>query len=344
MRKLGVFILGAGLSFSMIVTSSGLLNNSKYIVAEAATEKKMVYIGGMAAGFTLKAGGVQIIGLCEVMTDEGICAPALKNGLRIGDKITTVNNIKIESIGELNEILNKSKGEQVSLEVVRADNIICINLKPVKDKTTDSYKIGVLAKDNISGIGTITYIEKDTHNFGALGHSVVGEDKKELSISNGMVFECNIIGINKGVRGKAGELRGMFLSDKCVGVAHKLCDCGIFGTISDDNMLNLLSTVWADSSDSKPGAAYIYSTVNGVCPEKYQIEIVKVDRFNHDNKDYVIKITDEKLLDLTGGIVQGMSGSPIIQEGKMIGAITHVFLNDPTRGYAINIETMLNQQ
>ncbi len=342
MRKLGVFIFGVSLSL-MIISTSSSFNDSKYIIAKADAEKKIVYIGGMAAGFTLKAGGVQIIGLCEVMTNDGICAPALKNGLKIGDKITNVNGIKIESIAELNEILNKNKGKQVELDIIRGENNISITLTPVKDKTTDSYKIGVLAKDNISGIGTITYIERDTHKFGALGHSVAGEDKKELGISNGMVFECNIIGVNKGIRGKAGELRGMFLSDKCFGVANKLCDCGIFGIISEDDILDSSSTVLADSSESKPGAAYIYSTVNGICPEKYQIEIVKIDRFNRDNKDYVIKITDEKLLDITGGIVQGMSGSPIIQEGKMIGAITHVFLNDPTRGYAINIETMLNE-
>lgn len=340
MRKLGVFILGTGLSFAMIM--GGSWADSKYIIASANTEK-MVYIGGMAAGFTLKAGGVQIIGLCEVMTDDGVCSPALQNGIKVGDKIIKVNGVKIETIAELNEILNKCKEKTTELDIVRNNETIHLQISPVKDKISNSYKIGVLAKDNISGIGTITYIEKDTHNFGALGHSVVGEDKKELSISNGTVFECNIIGVSKGVRGRAGELRGMFLSDTNFGVADKLCDCGIFGKINEMPALQDLSEVLADSSDAKPGVAHIYSTVNGVCPEKYQIEIVKIDRFNHDNKDYVIKITDEKLLDLTGGIVQGMSGSPIIQEGKMVGAITHVFLNDPTRGYAINIETMLKQ-
>lgn len=341
MRKLSIFILSASVSLALMASVS--MSNSKYITTSAETDKKTVYIGGMAAGFTLKAGGIQVIGLCEVVTEKGIFSPAREQGVRMGDKIVKASGIKIESIAELNEILNKGKGKQIELEIVRADESLRMNVTPAKEKSTNNYKIGILARDNISGIGTISYIEKNTHKFGALGHSVVGDDKKELSISSGTVFECNIIGVSKGIRGRAGELRGMFLSNKNFGTANKLCECGIFGAINEDLDFSDLSTVLADSSEAKPGAAYIYSTVNGVSPEKFQIEIVKVDRFNHDNKDYVIKITDEKLIDLTGGIVQGMSGSPIVQEGKMIGAITHVFLNDPTRGYAINIETMLNQ-
>ena len=143
------------------------------------------------------------------------------------------------------------------------------------------------------------------------------------------------------MRGKAGELRGMFLNDKHLGSAEKLCNCGIFGIIDKDFPTSQLMSAVADSSEAKPGDAYIYSTVNGVCPKRYEIEIVKVDKNNKENKNYVIKITDDALIAETGGIVQGMSGSPILQNGKMIGAVTHVFLNDPTRGYGIAIEKML---
>jgi stage IV sporulation protein B len=135
----------------------------------------------------------------------------------------------------------------------------------------------------------------------------------------------------------------MFLNDKRLGNAEKLCNCGIFGTINEDFSLENLTTAVADSHDAKPGAAYIYSTVNGISPQKYTVEIVKVDKFNRENKNYVIKITDNGLISETGGIVQGMSGSPIIQQGKLIGAVTHVFLNDPTRGYGICIEEMLGE-
>ena len=339
MRKLGVFILGASLSFAFAVLGT---NPKTDIISASASEEKIVYIGGMSAGFTLKTGGAQIIGLSEVMTESGIRFPASEAGIKSGDKIVKVAGIKIESITELNEIINKTKEKEVEIELLRGHETLKIKIKPVKDKNTDKYKIGVLVRDNVSGIGTITYIEKDTGKFGALGHSVTNEDESEMKISNGNVFECNIIGVNKGVRGKAGELRGMFLTDKTFGVAEKLSNCGIFGVIHTDFKDNKLIQATATSQNAKPGEAYIYSTVDGICPQKYEIEIVKVDKFNKENKDFVIKITDNKLIDLTGGIVQGMSGSPIVQDGKLIGAVTHVFLNDPTRGYGINIETMMN--
>ena len=164
-----------------------------------------------------------------------------------------------------------------------------------------------------------------------------------MRISDGNVYECTIIGINKGLRGKAGELRGMFLMDRPLGVAEKLCDCGIFGKIEGNFNSSNLPCVNASSNEAKPGTAYIYSTINGVSPQKYKIEVIKVDKNNKENKNFVIKIVDKELIEETGGIVQGMSGSPIVQEGRLIGAVTHVFLNDPTRGFGIKIENMLNE-
>ncbi|MBQ9729563.1 MAG: SpoIVB peptidase, partial [Clostridia bacterium] len=225
--------------------------------------------------------------------------------------------------------------------VRRGGEEIFFTVTPVKDKVTDRYKIGVLIRDNVSGIGTVTYIEKDSGRFAALGHSVVGEDKRELKISSGTVYPCSIVGVTKGVRGKAGELRGLFLTESNFGTAEKLCKCGIFGAFNTENDLSGLTLTVADSSQAKIGDAYIYSTVDGLEPKKYSVEIVKVDRFTKTNKNYVVKITDEELLSRTGGIVQGMSGSPILQNGKLIGAITHVFLNDPTRGYGIDVQQML---
>ena len=215
-------------------------------------------------------------------------------------------------------------------------------IRAVKDSVSNKYKIGILVRESVSGIGTVTYIDKNGR-FGALGHAVVGENNQEMEISNGMVYECNIVGVSKGIRGKAGELRGMFLNDKRLGNAEKLCECGIFGQITEDFSVSELNAVVANSNLVKPGSAYIYSTINGVCPKKYEIEIVKVDKFNKENKNYVIKITDDALISETGGIVQGMSGSPIVQEGKLVGAVTHVFLNDPTRGYGIDIERMMRE-
>ncbi|MBQ7913572.1 MAG: SpoIVB peptidase [Clostridia bacterium] len=335
MRKSGIFILGTMLSFGFLFASSDNIT--------AKANEITVCIGGQAAGFTLKTGEVQVIGICEVFSENGTESPAMNAGLRAGDQIVKIDGLKIGSVEELNEIIEKSKNKPLNIEIKRNGETFTRKVNPVKDKITEKRKIGVLVRDCVSGIGTITYIDKKNGRFGALGHSVSNENKEEMQIKNGAVYECSIVGINKGVRGRAGELRGMFLNDKYLGNAEKLCNCGIFGEISGDFKIANAKNAVASSEGVKPGKAYIYSTINGVCPKKYDVEIVKVDKFNRENKNYVIKITDEELIFETGGIVQGMSGSPIIQEDKLVGAITHVFLNDPTRGYGINIETMMQE-
>ena len=336
MRKLSFLILGAILSFAFVFLGQGA------VIETVGETDKTVYVGGMSAGFTLKSGNAQVIGFCEIVTDGGVSSPALRCGLSTGDYIYKVNGVRVESAGDLNKRVNESKGKEITLDVVRGRERIDISVLPVKEKISGNYKIGVLVRDSISGIGTVTYIQKDG-NFGALGHSVVGENREEMKMCDGMVYECSIIGVCKGVRGKAGELRGMFLNDKTFGVAEKINTCGIFGKISEDFNPKELQVAQADSTDAKPGNAYIYTTVNGEEKKRFDIEIVKVDKYNKENKNYVVKISDEDLIRQTGGIVQGMSGSPILQEGKLIGAITHVFLNDPTRGYGIGIEAMLEE-
>ena len=334
MRKLSVFLMGITLSFAFVLSGPR--------VVSATAEEVTVYVGGMSAGFTLKTGGAQVIGLSEVVTESGVTSPASEAGLRAGDIIRKAGGIRVETIASLNEIVDKSKGKALELEVTRGGESLRFTIRAVKEKASERYKIGVLVRENVSGIGTVTYIDKNGR-FGSLGHSVVGENNCEMQISDGMVYECSIVGVSKGVRGKAGELRGMFLSDKCFGNAEKLCNCGIFGQISEEFEVNELTQAVASSQAVKPGSACIYSTVNGISPKCYEIEIVKVDKYNKENKNYVIKITDEDLIEETGGIVQGMSGSPIIQEGKLIGAVTHVFLNDPTRGYGIDVERMMRE-
>ena len=333
MRKSNFFVLGALVSFAFTVGG--------YKTVKVSAEEQGVYVGGMSAGFTLKSGSPQIIGLSEIYTENGAISPASRAGLRAGDKIKKAGGVRIETISQLNEIVNKTQENALELLIIRGNEELSVCITPVKERTSGHYKIGILARDSISGIGTVTYIDKKNERFGALGHAVSGGDKQELSVSNGLVYECSIVGVNKGVRGKAGELRGMFLSNKTIGTADKLCDCGIFGKLSDNFQTDGLTYTVADSRMAMPGNAYVYSTVNGITPVKYEIEIVKVDKTNKENKNYVIKITDENLISETGGIVQGMSGSPILQNGKLIGAITHVFVNDPTRGYGIDVQTML---
>ena len=335
MRRLGLFLLGATLPLAFTI------NNESFKTAYA--EDKTVYVGGMAAGFTLKTGAVQLIGVCDVVSNGKSCSPAAQAGLKAGDMITKVAGIQVETVQELNEIINKSKGNKLNFQIQRGEETFDCEITPLLDKLNNKYKIGVLVRDNVSGVGTLTYIDKKSGRFGALGHSVAGEKKQTMQVSDGWVYECNIVGVHKGVRGRAGELKGMFLHDTQLGKAEKLCDCGIFGEMYEGFSVKDLPVAQASSQTVKPGAAYIYSTVTGVCPSRYEIEIIKVDKSNKENKNYVIKIVDEDLIEKTGGIVQGMSGSPILQEGKLVGAITHVFLNDPTRGYGIEIEALMGE-
>lgn len=309
---------------------------------EVKAEGCEYYLGGMTAGFTLSQGGAEVIGLNEVAAKDGLLCPAEKAGIKAGDCIVAADGIAIKSISDLNAALERSNGKTIKLTVKRSGETAEVELTPAKDAKTGKFKIGVLIRDTLTGIGTVTYINKETLRFGALGHAVATENSSQLSIADSKVYSCSVVGVNKGVRGKAGELRGLFINDKPIATAERVCDAGLYGTFQKSYDFSRLRTVEsAPVSEAKIGKACIYSTIDGLFPQEYQISVVKVDANQKDNKNFVIKITDERLIEETGGIVQGMSGSPIIQNGKLIGAVTHVFLNDPTRGYGIAIENML---
>ena len=300
------------------------------------------YLGGIPAGFTLSEGGAEIIGLNDVAAEDGLYRPAEKAGIRAGDCIVAVDGICVKSISELNTALERSKGKPIKLTIKRSGETAEVEVTPVKEHKSGKYKIGVLIRDTLTGIGTVTYINKDTLRFGALGHNVSTENFSQLSIADSKVYLCSIVGVNKGSRGNAGELRGLFMNDKPLATAEKVCETGLYGTFDKNYDFSHMRTIEAAPiSEAQIGKAFIYSTVDGIAPQEYEISIVKVDENQKDNKNFVIKITDERLCEETGGIVQGMSGSPIVQNGKLIGAITHVFLNDATRGYGIGIEKML---
>ncbi len=336
MRKLKFYIVAA-LAFALFLVASPMREN-------AFAAEKEYYVGGMTAGFLLGAGGAQVIGFNDVITEKGSFRPAEEGGLQAGDLIEKINGGKIGSIEDLNVALEKNGENEAIIELKRGNSRIELNVLPQKEKKSGKYKLGVLIRDTVSGIGTVTYIEKNTKRFGALGHAV-SENDEEVKISDARVYLCSVIGVNKGSRGKAGELRGLFLNDKNVATAEKVTKVGLFGQYKRDSSLASRPLLSAGSlAEVTIGKAEIYSTIDGVTPEKYEICIVKVDEEQKENKNFVIKVTDERLIEETGGIVQGMSGSPIVQNGKLIGAVTHVFLNDPTRGYGIGIERMLENE
>lgn len=299
-----------------------------------------LYLGGFPAGFMLNTKTVEVIGMCDVLTDDGVRSPAREAGVKTGDVIDKINGEEVNASADINNILAKDY-KKYEVDILRGGNTIKLEIAPAKDMSTGGKKLGVLVKDSINGIGTVTYVDGINKKFASLGHPVSDSDNNVVEINGGTVFGSLIYDVKKGVRGTPGELKGAFENGVIIGSAKLNCKCGVFGELSPDfNYRNLIKITKGGVDDVQIGSAYIYTTIYGKEADKYKISIVKVDKSNKDNRNFVIKVDDDRLIAATGGIVQGMSGSPIVQKGKLIGAVTHVFINDPTRGYGIAIDNM----
>lgn len=308
--------------------------------SSALAEEEYLYLGGFPAGFVLNTKVVEVIGVCDVITEEGVRSPAREAGIKTGDIIDKINGEEVNASSDINNLLSKEY-KKFEIEILRGGETLKMDVSPAKEISSGGKRLGVLVKDSINGIGTITYVDGKNKKFASLGHPVSDANNKPIEINGGTIYGSLIYDVKKGVRGTPGELRGAFENGVVIGRAKVNCPCGIFGELSESyNYLNLLKITKANVDDVQIGSAYIYTTIYGMTPDKYKISIVKVDKGNKDNRNFVIKIDDERLIDKTGGIVQGMSGSPIVQNGKLIGAVTHVFVNDPTRGYGIGIDNM----
>ncbi len=300
-----------------------------------------LYLGGFPAGFVLDTTKVEVVGICEVLTTKGTCSPARDAGIKAGDIIAKINGENVTKSADINEFIARDY-KKFEFTIIRGGEELLLEVNPVKERTSGGDRIGVLVKDSISGLGTVTYIDKTNGKFASLGHPVTENNGNLIKINGGTVYNGLIYDIKCGVRGTPGELRGVFESSQ-IGKAEVNCHCGVFGKLADGyNCSKLTKISTAPMEEVSIGTAYIYSTVYGKDVKTYKISIVKVDKHNKDNRNFVIKVDDKELLSKTGGIVQGMSGSPIVQNGKLIGAVTHVFINDPTRGYGIGIEKMMN--
>lgn len=299
---------------------------------------------GTPVGIYLKSDGIMVIGTGDVTKKDGMIVEPAFGILQSGDYIEAINgkplNTKEALVSELNDI----KTEEAVLSVRRGEETIDVKMNPIEAED-GSYKLGVWVRDDTQGIGTMTYLDLNGH-FGALGHGISDSDTGNLvQIENGGLYETEILGIEKGTFGKPGVMSGVIYygPGSTLGTIDENTDEGIFGTVNE----RLKQSVSGDAipvgyrQDVKKGLAYVRSDVSGQVKD-YEIEIQKVDyTTTHKNKGMVIKVTDPDLLALTGGIVQGMSGSPIIQDGKLVGAVTHVFIQDSTRGYGIFVENML---
>ena len=300
---------------------------------------------GEIVGIKLYTNGVMVVGMASIEGEDGnIYKPYQETGIQEGDCITHVNGVEITSTNKLVEEINKTLGEEIELTFNHKEETKTGKLKPVKNKD-DKYKLGLWVRDSAAGVGTVTFYNEDTKCFAALGHAITDIDTGEvLSTSSGEIDNAQILSIVKGQKDEPGKIEGVINSDISIGSIYNNTKFGIFGVIKNpQNVLldfNRKMKV-ASRNEIKLGEAICLSGIDGEIKE-YKLEITKIyQNNNYDNKSMLINITDESLIEKTGGIVQGMSGTPIIQNGKFVGAITHVLVNNPTVGYAVFGDLML---
>ena len=285
--------------------------------------------------------GVVVVGVSDIETEKGLVNPAKNAGIKTSDIITEINGIPVSSVEEAAKIIESSKGDTLYLKLLRDGKTLELKLKPVYSVPESKYKSGIWLRDSTAGIGTVTFITPTNYAFGGLGHGICDVDTGNLMpLKKGTIVDAIIDSSVKGKPDLPGELKGKFKDN--IGTLLANTQNGIFG------ILNNMPVTPEDAtplpvglrSELKEGKAAIYSTVDDKGVREFDVEIIKIYKNTNDSKNFLIKITDPELLEITGGIVQGMSGSPIIQNGKLVGAVTHVLVSDPTKGYGIFMENM----
>lgn len=304
------------------------------------TKRKYVVLGGEVFGIKLYTSGVIVVGTDSIETENGIENPAEKAKLKIGDIIKKYNDITINSTAHLTKLLQENQGKTAVLTIDRAGEELKLNFASVKENISEKYKAGLWVRDSTAGIGTVTFYNPENNSFGGLGHPICDVDTNEIMpMKKGEMADAYVNGYYKSSSGNIGELCGV-LTGKCNG---QLCingETGIYGFLL--NQVDDELTPVAVKQEISLGEAKILCTIDKNPPQYYNAKIVKIfSNSSSVNKDMIIEITDEKLLAQTGGILQGMSGTPIVQNGMLVGAITHVFINNPKQGYAIFAERML---
>lgn len=300
----------------------------------------LVYLGGFPIGIKLYCDGVVVVDTQNVETSGAFLNPAQKAGILKGDIIQSIDGVKVTTNSEVSKIIEESNGRELKMQILRNGEIKTVVFSSVYSSVSGGYKAGLWIRDSSAGIGTVTFYTQDGE-FASLGHAVCDVDTGELlPISSGETTDAKITGCYKGKSGTAGELCGI-LESESTGKIMVNRNIGIYGVFDKVDTTKTLYPL-CRKNEIKMGAAQIVTTVEDGKQEAFNIEIERIDYISDENKNLIIKVVDDNLITKTGGIIQGMSGSPIIQNGKLIGAVTHVFLNDPTGGYGIFAETMLD--
>lgn len=307
-----------------------------------------VYVGGETVGFNLFSDGVICVGSNAVVTKNGTKEPIKASGLMEGDAILKIEGNEIDSVEDIDRIINTDQyaGKQVELTILRNGENKKVIILPEYDVLSQKYKMGLWVRNSASGVGTLTYVKKSDFRFGAVGHPIVDESLGEnFEIERGNIYKCKLVEIKKGEKNNPGEIRSTInLSDDSIGFADTNCKFGVFGNILNKSTIDASRTASLGGRLSvETGDAQIYCAIDNLGVKAYDIKIIKANKQNSaEDKSMIIKVTDKELLEKTGGIIQGMSGSPIVQNGKIVGAVTHVLLEDPTRGYGVYIDWMVD--
>ena len=297
---------------------------------------KELGLGGNTFGVKLAAEGVLVVSVNE---NEAV-HPAYDAGIRAADRIIQMNDTPIRKVEDVGKVLDECGGNVIKVVCLREGKTKEFSLTPLYEAQNGKYKAGIWIRDSVSGIGTMTYFSPTTGEFGGLGHGICdGESGRLVPIRGGTVLDVSITEIIKGEVGKPGELRG-FLKPSKKGALVKNNECGVFGVLSPIPTDSPTVAV-ASKEEINEGKAYLRSALDSDTPKEYEIKISNIHTDAKNAKCFEVTVIDPELLAKTGGIVQGMSGSPILQDGKLIGAVTHVLVGDPTRGYGIFIENML---
>lgn len=306
-------------------------------------EDVRLYPGGMPFGAKVFTDGLVVVGFSDIDCESGSVQPAYDAGIRENDVILKINGSPVSSSENVGDCVANSHGNALVFTVRRGNQEMEFEVFPSLSRTENRYKTGMWIRDNTAGIGTVTFLDPESGSFGGLGHGITDpETGVLLPMSRGMIVHVAITDVKRGVVGIPGELRGTFSPQK-MGVLLQNLECGVFGILTEipADIRNTAPLSIALKEEIQDGKATILCTLDETGIHSYEVEIRKIKNAL-DHKNLEITVTDPSLLQLTGGIVQGMSGSPILQNGKLIGAVTHVLVNNPTKGYGIFIENMLN--